>query len=98
MSAPVDKPEHRKNGQIVPAGIVETVNERIDESMFQRCKLNAGYRPASLQEWAKRKGLDLEKVIAEPDKYPQFTQPVTAPGIGTAISQLSTLNAQPSLH
>jgi hypothetical protein len=60
---------------------VQTVNERIDRSVFERCQRHPDYRPASLKEWARRMGLDLEAVIAEPDRYPQFFEPVTQPGI-----------------
>jgi len=81
MSDPVDKPEHKKNGQVVPAGRVETVNERIDLSVFRRCQRYADYRPPNLLEWAGRKGLDLGKIIAEPDKYPQFIAPVLTTGL-----------------
>lgn len=81
MAEPVDKPEHKRNGQIVPAGRVQTVNERIDVSVFQRCQRHSDYRPPNLLEWANRKGLDLEKLIAAPEAYPQFTAPVTAKGI-----------------
>jgi uncharacterized protein (DUF2235 family) len=87
MSNPVDKPEHKKNGRVVPAGIVQTVNERIDSSVFRRCQRysdagsQAYYRPASLLEWARRKNLDLEKIIADPELSSEFTAPVTQPGI-----------------
>jgi len=87
MADPVDKPEHKKNGQVVPAGRVETVNERIDLSVFLRCQRYANYQPASLQEWAKRKGLNLADAIAHPDKYPEFIEPVTQPGIESRIPQ-----------
>lgn len=50
-------------------GWVETVNERIDRSVFLRCQRYADYRPASLLEWAKRKQFNLEKIIADPDKH-----------------------------
>jgi hypothetical protein len=49
-------------------GWVQTVNERIDRSVFERCQRHPDYRPASLKEWAKRKSLDLEAVIADPDR------------------------------
>ena len=81
MSDPVDKPEHKRNGHLVPAGMVETVNERIDLSVLQRCQRYPGYRPPNLLEWAKRKGFDLENVIAHPENYPQFIDPVTTLGI-----------------
>ncbi len=81
MSDAVDKPAHKKNGQMVPAGQVQTVNERIDPSVFRRCQRYADYRPSNLREWAARIGLDLGKIIAEPEKYLQFTAPVVVPGL-----------------
>jgi uncharacterized protein (DUF2235 family) len=57
------------------AGLVETVNERIDLSVFRRCQLHGNYRPASLLEWAKRKQLDLEAIIREPERYPNLWTP-----------------------
>jgi uncharacterized protein (DUF2235 family) len=62
-------------------GWVQTVNERIDRSVFERCQRHPDYRPASLVEWARRMGLDLEAVIADPDGYAQFWEPVTQAGI-----------------
>ena len=62
-------------------GWVQTVNERIDRSVFERCQLHPDYRPASLLEWARRTGLDLEALIADPDKHAELFSPVTHPGI-----------------
>ena len=62
-------------------GWVQTVNEKIDRSVFERCQLHPDYRPASLVEWAQRKGLDLEAIIADPDQHPEIFSPVTRPGI-----------------
>jgi hypothetical protein len=62
-------------------GWVQTVNERIDRSVFERCQRHPDYRPPSLKEWAKRSSLDLEAVIADPDRYPDFLVAVTLPGI-----------------
>jgi uncharacterized protein (DUF2235 family) len=81
MSDPVMKMAHKKNGQMVRAGQVQTVNERIDLSVFRRCQRYADYRPPNLLEWARRKGLDLEKVIAEPEKYPQLSAAVATTGL-----------------
>ena len=81
MADPIKKPEHQKNGQTIPAGVVQTVNERLDLSVFRRCQLDPGYRPASLLEWAPRKKLDLNAIIAKPESFPQFSSPVTKPGI-----------------
>jgi uncharacterized protein (DUF2235 family) len=89
MSDPVDKLEHKKNGQMIPPGRVETVNERIDPSVFRRCQLYPDYRPPNLQEWAKRKKLDLEDIIANPGNYPQFTAQVTTPGIESTLTKSS---------
>ena len=60
---------------------VHTVNERIDESVFRRCQRNAAYRPASLLEWAARRKLDLEKLIANDGEWTGFCAPVTHKGI-----------------
>ncbi len=83
MSAPKEKPEHKRNGRLVPAGIVQTVNERIDLSVIRRCQRHADYRPASLIEWAERKGLKLQEVIARPEDHPDLWSPVTRPGVET---------------
>jgi uncharacterized protein (DUF2235 family) len=66
QSAPVKK----------KTGMVETVNERIDLSVLRRCQLHEAYRPAGLVEWASRKGVDLEAIIAEPEKHPDLWSPV----------------------
>ncbi len=62
-------------------GAVQTVNERIDLSVFRRCQLDAAYRPASLVEWSRRKGMDLEAIIAKPEQHPELWSPITACGI-----------------
>jgi hypothetical protein len=62
-------------------GWVQTVNERIDRSVFERCQLHPDYRPPGLLEWPRRKGLDLEAVIANLDQHPELFAPVTRPGI-----------------
>jgi hypothetical protein len=70
MSKPVSKPGHQQNGLVVPAGTLQTVNERIDPSVSPRCQRysDAGskghHRPASLTEWVQRENLDMEKVIS----------------------------------
>jgi uncharacterized protein (DUF2235 family) len=81
MSDPVEKVAHWKGKIKVQAGQVKTVNERIDASVFLRCKRYPEYRPENLKKWASRKGIDLEQVIAEPEKFPLFTEPVTKLGI-----------------
>jgi hypothetical protein len=40
-------------------GTHSNVNETIDASVFDRWRKDAAYRPANLQEWAKRRGADL---------------------------------------
>jgi hypothetical protein len=85
MSDPVVKQEHWKGTTKIEAGQVETVNERIDISVIRRCQLHADYRPANLLEWARRKKLNLNDIIAAPEKYPQYCSPVTTPGIESAI-------------
>jgi hypothetical protein len=64
---------------------VETVNERIDLSVFRRCQIHSGYRPESLIEWKRRRNLDLEAIIAAPEKYLAYWSPVTRTGIESAI-------------
>jgi hypothetical protein len=71
QSAPV-----KKSG-----GIVHTVNERIDESVFERCRRTKSYRPKSLAEWAQRLKLDLEDVIATPAKWIRYSAPVSRSGV-----------------
>jgi hypothetical protein len=81
MSDPVPKTSRATTLSGPVQGWVQTVNERIDRSVFERCQRHPDYRPASLREWAQRTGLDLEAVIADPDRYPQFFEPITRPGI-----------------
>ncbi len=87
MSERVRKEAHWKGTTRIDAGWVHTVNERIDASVFRRCQLRAEYRPPSLVEWAGRKNLDLERIIAAPEDYPQLWSPVTQPGIETPAVQ-----------
>ena len=81
MSELVKKEPHWKGTTKIEAGWVETVNERIDLSVFRRCQLQPNYRPASLVEWANRKGLDLEGMIANPETHSEFYAELTKPGI-----------------
>ncbi len=81
MSDPVARTARATTLSGPVAGWVQTVNERIDRSVFERCQLHPDYRPASLLEWAHRKGLDLEALIADPDKHPELFSPVTHAGI-----------------
>jgi uncharacterized protein (DUF2235 family) len=62
-------------------GTVHTVNERIDASVFERCARDANYRPLSLEEWAKRRHIDLVQIIADPAKWPTFSLGVSKTGI-----------------
>jgi uncharacterized protein (DUF2235 family) len=84
MSDPVTKEAHWRGTTWVPKGTVRTVNERIDLSVFRRCQLQPKYRPPNLTEWTKRKHLDLEGIIANPEKYSYLCAPVVSPGIESA--------------
>ena len=81
MSDPVPRISRATTTSGPVKGWVQTVNERVDRSVFERCQQHPDYRPAGLEEWAQRKGLDLESVIADPDRYSQLFEPVTQPGI-----------------
>lgn len=83
MSEPVRKEPHWKGSRRIEAGWVQTVNERIDISVFNRCQRYPGYRPPNLIEWANRRKLDLQSIIAAPEKYPSLWMPVTSTGIET---------------
>jgi len=85
MSDPVTKEVHWKGTTWVPKGTVHTVNERIDLSVFRRCQLQSKYRPPNLIEWAKRKHLDLESIIANPEKFATLYAPVVSTGIEGAV-------------
>jgi hypothetical protein len=96
MSDPVKKEAHWKGNRKIDAGWVQTVNERIDLSVFRRCQRYPDYRPPNLLEWAKRKGLDLEKLIAAPEKHPQIFAPVVVSGINNnSISFAGQSDGQP---
>jgi uncharacterized protein (DUF2235 family) len=62
-------------------GSVITVNERLDESISLRWRADPTYRPASLYEWARRKGLDIDAVMANFTLCPNYWAPVQQPGI-----------------
>lgn len=85
MADPVQKKAHWKGTTKIEDGWVESVNERIDLSVFRRCRIQERYRPLNLIEWADRKGLNLETIISNPQAYPQLYAPVTKPGIETSI-------------
>jgi uncharacterized protein (DUF2235 family) len=62
-------------------GWVQTVNERIDESVFELCRLNSAYRPLGLLEWAGRTKQDLERLIADPIARAALTADIRGPGV-----------------
>lgn len=62
-------------------GWVQTVNERIDASVWRMCQRRADYRPLGMLEWAQRTGRDLEALIADPEKWQAFSAAVAAPGV-----------------
>ena len=43
--------------------IVHTVNETIDESVFERCRQVPTYKPFNLLNWAKKKGINLTDIM-----------------------------------
>jgi uncharacterized protein (DUF2235 family) len=62
-------------------GWLQTVNERIDESVWQLCRDHPTYRPLGLLEWARRTGQDLEALIANPQHWMAFSAAIDRPGI-----------------
>ena len=78
------RPVPRRVKRTGQAGRVWTVNERIDRSVLERCRRHADYRPLSLREWAQRRGLQLEEVIAKPELDPALSEAVTKSGIEPA--------------
>jgi len=70
-------------------GWVETVNERIDSSVFLRCQMYPMYRPPSLIEWARRKGYDLDRIINSTSDVARLNEPVTMSGIENTIPAAS---------
>jgi hypothetical protein len=74
-------PVARQVKQTGASGRVRTVNERIDLSVFRHCQLNPAYRPLSLDEWARRKRIDLTALIKTPEAHPELSSPVAKPGI-----------------
>jgi uncharacterized protein (DUF2235 family) len=87
MSDPVHKDAKRTGKGMTHPGWVATVNERIDLSVFHRCQQQPAYRPLSLKEWAKRKHLDLEAIIASPENHPELWLPVTTAGVETEVAR-----------
>lgn len=81
MSDPVRRTARATAMSEATPGWVQTVNERIDRSVFERCRLHPDYRPTSLIEWAHRLGLDLEALIHDPDRHTELCSPVVRPGI-----------------
>ncbi len=60
------RPYHRPVGaDPVHSGAVVTtnVNETVDSSVFERCRLNGEYAPPNLLEWARRRKIDPKKII-----------------------------------
>jgi len=86
MAEPVVKMARTKGEVIVIPGKVGPVNERIDISVFKRCQRHSQYRPASLIEWAQRKGLDIKKIIDTPENFPELWLPVTTVAISATHS------------
>ena len=81
MADPVRKAASRRGSGTSTPGWVQTVNERIDASVFERCQKERTYRPLGLIEWAQRERLDLETIIRDPNKYADLVAPVTRPGV-----------------
>jgi uncharacterized protein (DUF2235 family) len=86
MSDPVKKEPHWKGTTRIDAGWVETVNERIDPSVFRRCQLYPDYRPDSLKEWATRNKLNLEQIIADSAATSRYSTAVTVSGVESSIT------------
>jgi uncharacterized protein (DUF2235 family) len=87
MSDPKPKAAHWKGKTRIDDGWVETVNERIDLSVFRRCKLDKHYLPASLVEWAQRKSVDLDAVVNAPEKFPQYWSPLLQAGLESSVER-----------
>ena len=62
-------------------GLVHSVNERIDLSVFRRCELNPKYCPLGLAEWAARKAVDIKQIAAHPENFHEVWSPINASGI-----------------
>lgn len=78
MADPIMK-QARQDSVDPTTGWVHTVNERIDESVFNRClKSRDGYCPEPLKEWARRKSLNLTSILED---HSQFSGTVATPGI-----------------
>ena len=80
MSDPVRKVAMPETSHPVD-GWVQTVNERIDASVWLLCQEDRSYRPLGMREWAKRTGRDLEGLIADPQMWEQFTREIEGPGV-----------------
>jgi|KBSSwiStaDraftv2_1062776.scaffolds.fasta_scaffold201436_1 uncharacterized protein (DUF2235 family) len=93
MADPVWKPSRKVNGRLSTAGWVQTANERIDLSVFRHCQHNPGYCSRSLQKWAERSKLDLKQIIAQPERFPEYWQDVTTPGIENRIKPTAPRSA-----
>ena len=62
-------------------GVVQTVNERIDESVWRLCQADQSYRPLGLLQWAQRTGRNLEALIADPEAWAPLARAVETAGI-----------------
>jgi uncharacterized protein (DUF2235 family) len=80
LSGPVRKVALPESSHPVD-GMVQTVNERIDASVWNMCQRDADYRPLGLLEWARRSGRNLEALIADPAGQAPYTSPVVEAGI-----------------
>jgi len=81
----MSKPVRREVTRTGETGHVRTVNERIDISVFQRCKRHASYRPLSLKEWAARLGLSLEAIIEAPEQHAELWRSIGEAGVEEAV-------------
>jgi uncharacterized protein (DUF2235 family) len=86
LASPVRKQAGEANATRTQSGTVQTVNERIDHSVFRRCQVHDDYRPPNLLEWASRNGLALEDVIHAPEVYSSVWTPVVTPGLDHSFS------------
>lgn len=64
-----------------------TVNETIDRTVFERWHKDVNYRPHGLEEWAKRKDLDLATIngsvlASDGSAIPNTSAPLTTTGVG----------------
>lgn len=63
--AKLERPYYRRIGSepiVTPILKTETVNETIDSSVFERVRRCRDYSPANLDDWARRRGVDLKSI------------------------------------